>query len=348
MVDIVLKAILLLSPICYTTGFDLERFNVLFFYCAVMALVGASFIDKPKRHYNCPVMGIFLIFLILQLFWHNFDGAITSATLKICLSLIGIRIIALYASRSDVFLKYMVWGGLVNIFVLALQNIGYNPIFNLPCYGEIGGMMGSGPRLATYLTLTLPFAIKVNPLLALLYVVVCLSLKEVTILFLLIFMIFLRIKRASHIGSGIFLVITGISGFLLFKDQIVQSLNIRWLVWEPTIMMIFNSPQQGYGIGIFPFVSSQFIKGAVYADNVFSSLIQFIFAVGLPGFLFIGWFMRDFIKNIRFDHETIAMIALMVLMVVEYPFEIPRMWPTIMAVIGFYLITKKEKMKWIH
>lgn len=356
MVNHVLKAILLLSPICFTKGIGLDYFNLLFFHLSILSLFIASLFDNQKRTGELHFFGAFLSFLIIHLFWHDFNPTILSEVMNIFFATIGIRIIIVYASISDDLKKYMVTAGLINIFVLSLQYAGYSPIIEVPQNGEPGGIMAAGPRLATYLAITFPFAFGVHWIIGLIYVITGIVLGEISILFVAIMVIVFKLKRIVGwkyiiFFGTIFLIYPAFNSWLcVFTDHIVQSLNIRWAIWEPTINQILSRPMAGFGIGIFSQVSDQFIKILAYhdgtlrhANTAFSSLLQFIFALGIPvSLFFILWFMKDLINKIKFNEETLAILAIIILSVVEYPFQIPRLWPTMMSIIGFYVITKRR------
>lgn len=342
MVDIVLKAILLLSPIFFTTGIQLSQSSWTFYHLSCGLLVGASFFDKPKREVVFPELGLLAGLAVIQLFWHNFNSTIISSTINLFVGLFAIQIIALYSSVSDDLKKYMLWGGLINITMFAFQYNGYNPIMIMSEYGEPGGMMGSSPILAAYLTLTLPFAMSLHFLYGVLYVIACIVMGEILILPVFLIMVF---GIYCHMNKVLLLLLI-VAGIYLAWNHILQSLSIRWMVWGPTIDIIFNSPMKGYGLGVFRKVSNQFIPGQVYAENAFSSLIQFLFAMGFTGGAVLVLAIRNFCKNLSFTIEEVAIVALLLLSIFEYPFQVVRLWPTIIPIIAFYLITKKETLKW--
>jgi hypothetical protein len=52
MVNKLLKILLLFSPIAYGVGIPLEKFDLIFFYLAVLSLFISSLWDKPRREFG--------------------------------------------------------------------------------------------------------------------------------------------------------------------------------------------------------------------------------------------------------------------------------------------------------
>ncbi len=152
MVDKILKLLLLLSPICYTTNISLQVFDLIFFRLGIMLLFCASLFDKPKRDINLalPIFSI-LGLCIYNLFIHGFNQIILTYTFNVFLFLLAINIIVNYASNPKEFYKWIKYAAAINIVVFLIQELGYNPIINTSI--DTGGIMGNAPRLAAYLSI---------------------------------------------------------------------------------------------------------------------------------------------------------------------------------------------------
>lgn len=338
MVDKLLKLLLLLSPIAYTTGISLGLFDVVFFRLGMIALFCASLFDKPKRNIKLALpIALILGLCVFNLFTHGFNQVIFSYTFNMFLALLGLSIIVNYASPLKEFSKWIVGAILINIFVFIMQKFGFNPILNSSI--ENGGIMGNAPRLAGYLTITLPilfsFSLWFIPLIFLLSLI----LKEYVLLGVGIVYLFMKFKnrviRLSLIGISV-------SGIILLHNEIICSLiTTRWILWKPTLEMIFNHPLNGFGLGLFQNLSNQFINSKGYqVDYAMNSYLEFILGAGLTGLVLIVLGIRKFIKSFDFSIEAFGVLALLFLACLEYPLEIPRLWITIIFIIGMFIIKK--------
>ena len=341
MVDKLLKLILLISPIAYTTGISLNLFDIMFFRLGSMMLFCASLFDKPKRNINLATpIALIMGLCLFNLFTHSFNQIIFSYVVNMFLALLSLSIIVNYASPLKEFSKWIVGAALINIFVLIIQKFGFNPFFSHN--PEEGGLMGNAPRLADYLTIISPILLSCSLAFIPLLLIMSLLLKEYILLFVVLILVFIKFKnkviRAIIVGVSL-------SGVVLLYHQIIFSLlHTRWLVWKPTLEAIFNHPLNGYGLGLFSNLSSQVvgIKGYL-AENCFNSYIEFVFGAGLLGLILIGLGIKKYIKHFDLSVESLSVLALLILSLLEYPVEIPKLWFTIIAIIGFFIIkTNKE------
>ena len=346
MVTKLLKLLLLLSPICYGVNIPLEKFDIVFFVVSMMALFIASLLDTPKREIpkeiNFAIISLWIIGLF-NLFLNTFNQIVLSAFIHLSFVLIGIVIVARYIEEPKKLFKWIIWAGIINITVLLLQKIGYNPILDdseiAMRAGEPGGIMGNAPQLGTYLALTFPIALSLNLWLGVLFIGAGILIKEYTIVLAAFVLLILPAKKELRI----LLVILFLSLIGFLYKEIAQSLFIRWQLWKPTIEMIFNKPLLGYGLGIFPYIANQFVTTTTHKiDYLFNSYLQFIFSVGILGAIWLVWVIKKFIKKF-INTADFSVLVLLILCIVEYPLEIPRLWITITAVIGFYIIGQIKK-----
>ena len=339
MVDRVLKILLLLSPLAYWVGIELNIVDLVFFRLGAIVLFCASLFDKPKRSINLSLPIVLIIGLCLfNLFTHQFNQVVFSHTLNIFFALMSLSIIVNYASPLDKFRKWIIGAVVINIVVFVGQKFGFSPIIQNP-HGEPGGILGNAPRFGDYLAITLPIICSLSIWLIIPLLIISLIIKEYALLGVGIIYLFLKIKnRAFRIS----LVGVALLGSILLHKQIIFSLvNVRWFVWKPTLEAIFQNPL-GYGLGLFPQLSHQFIKTNGYqVDFVSNSYIEFIFGIGLLGLVLIIWAIRKFIKHFDLSIEALSVLSILLLALLEYPLEIPKLWLTMIAIFGFYIIKQK-------
>jgi hypothetical protein len=278
---------------------------------------------------------------LVNLFLNNFNPIILTSFINFSFAIIAISIIAIYADDIKSFTKWIVYAGLINIFVLIVQKCGFNFVLNDSTTtfgaGEHGGIMGNAPQLGNYLALTLPFAIEFSWIVAIVYLICCFVIKEYTIFLIALVIFCLKFKKLKiPLLTGILIL-----SVIIYKD-ILNSLQIRWQVWKPTIEVILQRYWIGYGLGTFSSVSNQFIKSPYQVDFAFNSYLQFVFGVGLAGAIWLIVLVRKLIKEFSLSTIGLAVLSLGILSLLEYPFEIPRLWITICVIIGIYIAQTKE------
>ena len=340
-----LKAMLFLSPICYTTGISLEKFDLIFFHLSVFALFIASIFDKKKRDCDLRIFGIILGFAIVQLFWHEFNPIVINATMNLFMAIFALKIIVEYLDDVDSCYSPMLAAGFINIIVLIVQMFGFDPIIMNPD-GEPGGIMGNAPRLGNYLAIIIPFALVRSKAIFTLFLLAGICLKELMVVVIAILLLFVNFPVSRKL---FILSILGTIGFIFcLKDSIAHSFYIRWIVWEPTIRQIFQSPLQGHGLGMFPYVSDQFVESVKHVETSFSSLLQLIFGMGFISVFWIIYTIKKLKDKIQMNAETMGILSVLILSLFEYPFQISRLWLTIIAIIAFFIIKQanKTEVRW--
>lgn len=360
MFDKTLKAILLLSPLAYVKGVHLDSVDLKAFPLYAAVLFTASLFSKPQRNINFRPLSYILLIGGYSLFITRFNSTVLSAFINLFLAILIILLIVIHAKEPKEYYKYLMWAGLLNIFVWAGQLNGFAPILT-NVNGEPGGVLGNAPRMCMYFTLILPFVFKVNVIVYILFGAIGALTGEWILPFLaLIFGMMLFLKGKLSFANfnaitlcGITIMLTG-AGLFLLKDHIFLSFARRWVLWKPTIMQIFQEPVRGYGLGIFPHVSGQFIKVPYivpgistfyHADTAFSSILQFIFnvgAIGIAWIMYAGWYIKT---HFRVTAPMLGVIALVILSMVEYPFEVPKLWPTICFIIATMFIEHERSLQ---
>lgn len=333
MVTKVFQLLLLLSPIVVGTNINMDIFDMIFFRTGVIVLFMASLLDKPKRimpEYINKIIAGLLGLCIFNIFVHTFVPQVLANTMNLFLSVVGFYILYTYIDEKVNLTKFILWAGVINFIFLICQRLGFDPVFeqipnvnNLPAINLTGAFFGNNPRLANYFALVIPFL----PFMLLPIGLVLLFLtKQLVILIPMVIILFTRLKTVKlKIG---FLFITALI-LILLRAHIIQSLNVRLSYWIPALKLFFDRPLIGYGLGtnIFPNL-----------DAYFSSYLSFIIGTGILGFVWLGYVFKNIYKKLGNNKESIALVTLALLMFIEYPIEITRMWYLIMAIIVLALL----------
>lgn len=330
-----------MSPIAYTTGISLTLFDVMFFRLGSIALFCASLFDKPKRNINLAIpIALIMGLCLFNLFTHSFNQIIFSYTVNMFLVLLSLSIIVNYASPLKEFSKWILGATLINIFVSIIQKFGFNPFFSHN--PEEGGLMGNAPRLVDYLTIVSPILLTYSLAFIPLLLMVSLILKEYVLLLIVLGWIFIRFN--NKIIRTIIVGVSVIGVTSLYHQLIFSLVHTRWIIWKPTLEAIFNHPLNGYGLGLFSILSTQLINlGRYQVDYAMNSYLEFIFGAGLLGLILIGLGIKKFVKHFDLSIESLSMMAFLILALIEYPLEIPKLWFTIIAIIGFFIIKANKE-----
>src|SRR3990167_9037809 len=153
MTDLILKILLLLSPIAYSLKTPMLFFDIAFFCFGIIALFIASLFDTKKRDADIikKPIAFLLTFGLLHLFIYNLEAHIAIAYINLFLACIAVLIVSEYVSDYKAIIKYIVYASVVNVIVWLAQQAGYSPIFNTLTKNWSGGLMGNVAVLFTYL-----------------------------------------------------------------------------------------------------------------------------------------------------------------------------------------------------
>ena len=341
MVDIVTKILLLLTPIAYAHGgMNLHKLSLRFFQIGIIALFGATLFDKPKR--DAGELALPVSILLGLAIWnsciHDFQPLDINAVCDLFYGVLGLTILVKYLGKPKECYKYIYWAVGINIAVMLFQKIGYTPITHFAHYGSYtkceGGIFGNISQLGMYIALALPFiwiASKWAFIALCAGIALCGKSGEFTVLIPAGLMLFFRTpKRIRYWVATLFLWV-----LIPFHKILWGSLLFRWNnVWRETIDMIFEKPITGWGLGVYYLTT---------AKEGFCSYLPFLFGVGLVGGLaWLIYVTRWYVK--RFDNsvESISLLTFLLLCLIEYPIDIPRLWFTIISVMAFFIIKKKE------
>jgi hypothetical protein len=340
MIDKFLYWMVLISPVFYIPGSSLARAELIFFHLAMAGLFVCALMDKPKRALSLSCLVSLLCVAGLQLLMPIAMNTTMNALVNLVLGCMGIYVITQYsAGGSRKICEAMVIAGVINIVLTIGQSVGFSPIVE-QSHNQFGGIMGNAPRLADYLALTFPLAMNVSLIAGLLWLVTSVYLHQYPV-FLVAFVYFLIKYPKYRVHSCVLIAI--FAG--IFHNHIIQSLTIRFDQLKVGLDILFQSPLLGIGIGNYPSMLHAKLGDFSNGDHALSSAVEFFFNFGIVGGLaIIVILVKEFIKNrfIGFSLEEITIICLIALCLIEYPFEIIRLWPIIIAMVGFYFITHKQ------
>ena len=343
MVTNVLKILLLLSPICYLTGVHLQQFDIQFFQIGIMALFGASLVDSPVRQFpreNYIMAGLIgLLFINIGL--HRMNPVVSINCLHFFMASVGLFIVVRYVNNPKSLYPYIVLPAVLNIIVFTLEKCGVHIIFQTIFVDDPGGLMGNAPRLMTYLGLILPFMLNYSIFWFLACIACAVVGTEITLLASAAIVLFLKVKNmyfrlAVVVGSGV--------GLYLFRESILTSLSSRMTTWVAVLTGFFKQPIAGYGLGIFPY--KEFPVGVDPVNTtltVFSSLLQFVTGIGILGALWLCFVLKKYKSHFTVTPASLSILSLTIFCIVEYPIEIHRIWLTIIAIVGIFIIESKQK-----
>lgn len=341
MIDKFLSLSFLFAPLFYITRMSLPKAEQIFFGFFTAILFILSTFQSPRRAVSIFPFIVLLSVAVAQLFFYEFSPTSAHCVTNIFLGVIAVYLISKYSDGINKnMLAMIVVGGALNIVMVLCENFGISPIIhNVGANNTTnlinGGFMGNAPRLGDYLALTLPMAFAYSWIAGALWLLAGLYIHQYPVFLVFGVFAFLCLKNNIYkITPWVFLGYIVLFS-MLHHQHIQQSLTIRFSQWQPLIEQIFQHPVFGLGIGTY-----QLFTNSVDAVAL-SSWLEFLFNFGLiAGGVVIYFFAEDFVKNYRISLINTSIICLSVLCLIEYPFEIPRFWPLLVAMGGFYLIEK--------
>ena len=336
MVDLILKGLLVFSVVSYgTKGMILDIFDLLFFRIGIIILFTASLFDIPKRIYSKHTrwaIGFLLCLVVISTFQNNFHNVIISNSINLFLGCLAIHIISVYCKNPDSCAKWLTAGAIINILAYVSQQLGFNPILNKPGYiGCEGAILASITRLTLYLAIILPFLLNFHWALFLAAIGLSIYSKQYSLLFPAFLILFIKAEMPRL--KFLLVILMGLSIYL-FHAHLLQSILFRWKVaWNPSITVFFTKPLLGYGFGILPIPDSE------VAANDF---IQLFVGLGLGSIAWVIYILKTHWKFLKTDLASLGIITLISQMMIEYPFEVPRLWITIIFLIAYFIIKSQE------
>jgi len=335
MVTKIFQLLLLIAPIAISADINMDIFDLIFFRTSVIILFMASLFDNQRRQIPDYVKKIIMGLLglcLFNMFNHSFGSIVLANTMNTFLAVLAFLIIYIYYDETKNIKKFILGAALINLIFFIIQKIGYDPIFDKSNYGMIeGGFFGNAARLANYLTLIIPF---IPYILIPLVVIFGLFVKQYVVfipVFIILFVKFKLLKIRIIIIACILLL-----SFLL-RNHFIESFRVRFQdAWFPVLQAFFDRPLIGCGLGINPVPGSNL-------GVILNSYIQFIIGVGIYGVIWFGYVFKMIYKEITLKRLTIPFITLILLMLVEYPIEMMRLWFLIIAIFVMQLLKSNRE-----
>ncbi len=338
MIDVALKLILLISPLAYTTGITPGKFEILFFHFSVLILFLASLLDTPKRENPILSKGVvlFLSFCLVSTVIHTFQVFSVGTLINLFLFCIALNIIYRYMNKPKDYYKYIIVAAGINILVYLVQRYWFN---FLPFESYVlGGLFGSAPRLGNYLAIVTPITFSCLWFIIPVIAVMASSLNPMGIF---VVMVIDKVRQEKKFMLpkvyiyGILIFIFSLSIYVL-RASIIKSVLFRLNSFVvPTITEIFKLPLIGHGLG-------------AYYHNIgndpYNSILSFTYDVGMLGLVLLGYGLCKIKAYFDWSIESLSLIAVIMAAMIDYPLEIPRLWPTIAFIIAAFFIKTKEEV----
>jgi hypothetical protein len=246
--------------------------------------------------------------------------------MNLFLAIIGFYTVYVYLDIKQDLKKFILIAGGINLCFFLCQKAGFDPVFEkIPqnCPKLAGAFFGNNPRIADYFALLIPF---LSPILLPLSLVVLFISRQFVILIPLLVILFMKLKNNKlRVISVLILILSAI----FMRRHIIRSLNTRFDIWAPALKAFFDRPLIGYGLGM---------RVIPNLDALFNSYLSFIIGVGVLGLVWFGYVFKSIYKKIKNNRESIAFITLALLMFLEYPVEITRLWFLIIAILISFII----------
>lgn len=312
----------------------------MFFHIGAFALIFSTFWDTPKREWNCKIAITSLFGLcVFNLLMHGYDIVVMNGLLNISLFIISLYVIVTYCDNLKSYFKYIYIGIGINILILITQQFGMHFILDTHTQvlvGPPGGIMGNAPRLMAYINICLSLfpSLLFAPLLLL-----GLWIKEFSIVFIILFLMWFRNRRLTLL----LIILFSIIGFLL-RGEVITSIAQRVTLWKYIATGFFDKPLIGFGIDVCPYTFHD-VNIDPNSVPMYNSYIEFVKGIGILGIAWLGYIFYWIYKSFHISRISLAFYSLLLLSLGEYPFEIERLWFTILFIIGGYVIESIERDK---
>jgi len=334
MVDKVFKAILLFTPIFYFPGVRAYKIELVFFQLASILLFASSLFDTPKREFKIKKPAVLFVGICLfSVIVNGFQIPSVLAINNIFFGLVSIYVLVVYCKDLKSCLNWLMIGLGINTLVFIGQKFGFSPVIDPKTMtgikgfawdiviGQEGGIIGNAPRFAMFIALTLPFVSRLYLIPA---VILGCFLHEASVFVSVAAVLIAEADRFGVKWLRCFLLTTVLILPFFFHKTISQSMSSRLPIWSKMITELAQRPFVGFGLGEFKL-----------AEFGMSSFLQWVYGVGYMG---IGFIVLCF-KKMKW-----YLIPLVFLCLVEYPFEVPRLWPVIIFTLAYFAIDKKEEV----
>jgi len=342
--DFGLKVFLLICPIVYVGGLPAKDVQLQCFIIGVMILFGLSLLAEQKREYVNVRLGLFFLWVIVNIICYKFHPVVIAGATQVFLGLLLFYLILIYVQPTDAMISWLLLLIPLNVIVVAMQLVGHD--FINKSFANVCGLMQSPSHLGTIMVLLAPLAIAkkwwfVFPALFCLF-----AARSVTPMFGMagaIAFYYWHKGRNKWLISGLAITIAG-AGFLLNTFSFVKLKFLgRLEIWEQALQVAFTKPLQGMGIGTFPQISKSFhsIHDGWWEmpQNVY---IGVVFALGVTGLILLLSYIFDFYKRVRphFSNPKVlpfaaSLVGLLIIMLGQSCMEYTRIFVPAIAIVAF-------------
>lgn len=358
MFAIVLKILILIVPIMYVPLMPLNYVDISVFRLCIVLLGLSALYSKPVRHFPLfPLVKWFIILGVFNVITHFFSPLDSGYLINVFLGIFGIGLIYAFVKDPAEYYKYFIISLAITLILYYVQVLGYNPILRFERYDKnYGSFFGTANRYNNYLALLLPFCLinkgkwKYNKILSwiLFFVVIgsCLLVnkREIAIFgtgYVVMYFCCSNNMKVALITLTLFLAVyfhKEIKTKLI--PQVKTSINTRVKLWDEVLIDYKTRPilnvLTGYGIS-WP-RANKHLK-ANEDPSIYSDHVQFVLCTGIFGLIF--WFMlwgRFFDSFNPIYPASLSLLTVFLLCFVEYPLQIPRLWPYLTIITGFHSI----------
>jgi hypothetical protein len=338
----------------YKKSMELKIFDEYFFIIGTVILFIISLYDNPVREipFNWIIIS-FLLLCLFNIFCHSLIpikeslSIIKPNTIKylrlIFLFIFCITLLIRYCNNIELIQTSIIFAVILNLIAFDLQKFGYSPIIDTP-ETHPGALMGNLPRLGIYITIIAPYIFKYSIPLYIVCVITLLfgvsDFPQISILPITFLLLLFNFKnKITKIIFSILSILAVLYLLSISKFHIISSLTNRLQLWKDILIIFFQNPLSGFGLGYIESTVKELNKDA----TLNSSYIQIIIEGGI---LFVIWLYlttKKFISKFDYSYEALALLSLILISLVDYPFEIKRLWFTIIFIISAFIIKQLDK-----
>lgn len=321
--DIGLFFFSLLSPTFFLLPWDLNMAQGMFFVFGIFALFGLAFLSPKQRMGGFPVIGIIVLWSLVNVFIHTFRFSLNSTYaakfINFCLlsegfiyilcACILFCLVVNFRKKFNIFYPLVVIN-ILNLFFAITQSLGLKLIWSNN--HTISGMMGTCSQLSVFSAMTLPVLINTNPAWGIIPII-CMFLSKsytgmgalflATAIYLKITKQYIRLYTCLVIGSA----------FILFNFKSMWGkLIIRPEVWWITIKEIIRSPFIGLGFDnslANNMVYSKVNVGWTFRHNDYLNIAR---DLGLPFMIILIIGVWKIMKKSRLNYLSVAILTLLI------------------------------------
>lgn len=320
----------------------------IFFVFGTFVLFGLSFLYKREVEYKNKVIGLMILWALMNVFIHTFNfslsNGVTATFLNYCLLsegfiyiLCGLLLFHLVVSYKKNFnIVYPILSvNILNLIFSVTQRMGLHWIWTNN--HSISGVMGQCSQFSLFSALSIPILWSFNKKLILIPII-CLYLYH-SFSSLAALMITLVIYYAINRNlKKLYMVLIGVLAFSIFYyHNIAAKLSERIPIWSVDLKEVFIRPIFGFGFdNSLRFNKILSLKeGWVFRHNDFLNITR---DLGFPFLIMILVGLFLIFKKAKMDYLFCSILIILIVCLVETNFYFPRV-----AGISLVLLALKER-----